>query len=102
MIDLALSLVEWVCEIKVTLVFLVIPYKNAFKEILERYFLAKLDAIASPVHLKIMYHDTEENHTVINAILEEEKCIREINCKDIIFLWLMHTNMKLGSSWMVN
>lgn len=36
--------------------FLVIPYESVYKEIFRISFLTKLDAVASPVHLKMKYH----------------------------------------------
>lgn len=41
----------------ITLIFLVIQCKSSFKGILGRSFLAKLEALASTIHLKIAYHD---------------------------------------------
>lgn len=41
----------------VTLLFLVIHGRSAFKGILGRSFLVKLDVVASIVHLKIAYQD---------------------------------------------
>lgn len=58
MINLTLALGEEVRERNVTLSFLVILCRRAFKGILERS-LEKLDAVAPLVHLKITYHDME-------------------------------------------
>lgn len=71
-------------ERKVTLRFLVISCKTAFKGILGRSFLVKLDGIEFPVHLEVTYHNMEGKSIVVMADLEEEKWIKEIILKDIL------------------
>lgn len=41
---------------KVNSQFLVVPRRSVYKFILGRLFAATLDAIASPLHLKLKYH----------------------------------------------
>lgn len=67
---LTMSQGERLDERKVTLKFLVILCRSAFKGIIERSFLVKLDVVASPVHLKVAYHDKEGNLTAVNNDLE--------------------------------
>ncbi|CAI8614033.1 unnamed protein product [Vicia faba] len=57
--------------------------RSAFKGISGRYFLEKLDAVASLIHLKEAYHDMEGKLIVVNADPEEAKRIKEIILKDI-------------------
>lgn len=61
--DLTVGVGESACEIRVILNFLIIPIQNAFRGVLGKSFLAKLDAVASPVHLKVTYHDADEGRS---------------------------------------
>ena len=45
--------------------FFVIPRENAYNTILGRSFLTALDAVASPVHFKLKYHDKFDRSVVI-------------------------------------
>lgn len=58
-------------ERKVFLNFLVVSCKSAFKGILGRSFLVKLDTLASPTYLKVTYQDEEWRSVIINVDLEE-------------------------------
>lgn len=71
-------------ERKVTLRFLVILRRSAFKGILGRSFLVKLDVIEFPVHLEVTYHDMAGKLIVVMVDLEEEKWIKEIILKGIL------------------
>lgn len=74
------------CKRKVILNFLVIPCRNAFKGKPERSFIGRLDAMASPVHLKVTYHNIEERLVIVNADVDEAKRIKEIMHKDLLTL----------------
>lgn len=84
MIALPLSLGERVHERHVTFKFFVILCKSAFKGIIGISFLAKLDAVASLVHLRLAYHNMEWKSTVVNVYLEEAMKIKGIVFKDIL------------------
>lgn len=55
--DLEVTIGEVDNERKVILNFLIILCRSTFKCILGRSFLARLDAVSSPVHLKAPYHN---------------------------------------------
>lgn len=59
-------------ERKIIPKFLVIPCRNAFRGILGRSFLSKLDVISFIVHLKVTYHDREGRLTTVSIDLEKE------------------------------
>lgn len=69
---------EGPCGRYVTINFLVILCINAFIDILGRSYLVNLDVVASPVHLKRAYHDTNGKPTVTSADLGEANRIKEI------------------------
>lgn len=52
------------------------PYKSALKGIIGRSFLAKLDVVASTLHLKIAYHDEKWALATINMDLQEKERIQ--------------------------
>lgn len=56
-IDITSSVGEETRKRTMTLTFLMILCKTSLKVILVRSFLAKLDVVVSPIHLKIAYHD---------------------------------------------
>lgn len=53
---MTLTIGEGAREMKMILNFLVISGKSVFRDITWRSFLAKLDAVAFPAHLKVTYH----------------------------------------------
>lgn len=63
---------------KMTLMFLMVHCRSSFKCILRRTFLAKLDAIASTIHLKVYYLDEEGKAIAIGADLHDERRIGRI------------------------
>lgn len=69
--DLTLSVREGMRKRTITLTFLVIHYKSAFKGILGRSFLDKLDMVVSMVHLKIAYHEEKGVLSTITTDLQE-------------------------------
>lgn len=68
-IDLTLSIREETNQRKVNLTLLVVLCKSAFKGIIGRSLLAKLDAVASTIHMKIAYHDKEATLVTVRAYL---------------------------------
>lgn len=87
-INLTLEIVEECVKEKVLLMFLIIPCKSAFRGILGRSFLKKLDVMASLVNLKVTYQDMEGRPTPISPILKESKKVKELIHKDIL-AWLL-------------
>lgn len=89
-IDLTLALGEGEHKRKVILLFLVILCRSSFKGILEISLLTKLDPVASPIHLKVIYHDRKGKSTIVGTDLGEIKKIKELIFKDILVLttWL--------------
>lgn len=85
-VDMTLSFGDGVHGRKVTINFLIITCSSAFKGIMGRSFLSKLDEVASPVHLKIIYHDMEGKSNVTSTDLEEARRIKEIIQKNILAL----------------
>lgn len=77
-IDLTISIREGMHRRKMTLTFLIIHYKSAFKCILGRSFLTKLDAFSSDVHLKIVYLDEEWAPLTVGPDLWEARRIKRI------------------------
>lgn len=69
---------------KVTLMFLVIQCRSAFKGSLERSFLERLDADASTIHLKVAYHNEEGTPVTVCANLQEARRIRRIIHEDVL------------------
>lgn len=49
--------------------FQVIPYRSVYNCILRRPFAEILDAIASPIHLKLKYHNMYDDPVTLNADL---------------------------------
>lgn len=72
-INLTLVIGEGTYERKVILNFLVILCRSAFRGIIGRSFLAKLDEAASPVHLKVAYHDIKGRLVIVSVDLEEAR-----------------------------
>lgn len=60
-------------ERKVILNFMIIQCRSAFKGILGRSFLVRLDVVASSVHLKVTYHNVEGRLVLMTADVDEEK-----------------------------
>lgn len=81
---LTLAIGEGTCERKEILNFFVIFCKSAFRGILGRYFLVKLVAVASPIHLKITYKDMKGMSTTVSVNLEEIRWIKELVQEDIL------------------
>lgn len=82
--NLIVSFGEGAQERKVIPNIMVISCRSMFKGILGRPFLARLDAVASLVHLKVTYHDEEGGPTVVSFEVDEAKWIKEIIQKNII------------------
>lgn len=59
-VDIIVSLGEGEEKRSANIYFLVVPCESVFKGFLGRPFIATLDMVASPVHLKIKYHDNGE------------------------------------------
>lgn len=55
--DLIVTFGEGTSKIKIILNFLAISCRSAFRGILWRSFIVRLDALTSPVHLKLAYHN---------------------------------------------
>lgn len=53
--------------------FLIVSCKSIHNCILERLFVVMLDVVASPIHLKIKYHNLQRELVTINVDLEGEK-----------------------------
>lgn len=77
-IDLTLSVREGTHQRRVTLLFHMIQCKNAFKCIIGRSLLARLDAVASTVHMKITYDGKDEISITVGADLQESRRIWRI------------------------
>lgn len=84
MIDRTLPLEEKECKRNANLIFMVIPCKNTFINILGRLFLVSLNVMDSLVHLKVAYYTCKGKPGVINANLNEVRRIREVTFKNLI------------------
>lgn len=58
--------------------FMIIPCQSAFRGILERSFLERLDAVATPVILKVTYNNAEGTLVLATTNVDEDKLIKEI------------------------
>lgn len=73
--DLPLSLGEGEDEIWIILFFFIVSCKSAFSGIIGTYFLATLDVMASPVHLKVIYLSDAESLIVLDVDLRTTRSI---------------------------
>lgn len=69
-----------------TLTFLVIQCRSSFKGILGRSFLARLDVVASTIHMKITYHYEEGILITVGVDLQVARRINRIILKNIMAL----------------
>lgn len=76
-IDLTVIVREESYERKVTPNFLIIQCQSTIRGVLKRSFLARLDAITSPIHLKVIYHDVEGRSVSVIADVDEVERINE-------------------------
>lgn len=68
-VDMVVTVGEKACERKVILNFLIILCKTAFRGIMGRSFLVRLDVVALPVNLKVTYRGVDKRSTIISANL---------------------------------
>lgn len=80
--DLLVSFGEGKNKRSVKVYFLIIPFENIYNDIQGRSFLAVLDAVASTVHLKMIYHNSLGDSIVIVAGLHGYLLIEETILKN--------------------
>lgn len=79
-----------------TLTFRVVQCRSAFKGILGRSFLVKLDPVVSTVSLKIAYHGEEGTPTIIHEKIHEARRIRRIIHEKIL---VSESRGTIDSTW---
>lgn len=93
-IELSVSFEERKGEQPMNVCFLVIPYENVYNDILERSFLAILNALASLIYLKMKYHNNACKLVVILANLRGDDLIHEAILKNPLAVALTSKRQK--------